>query len=370
MYDVLIVGSGLFGAVFARQCLNAGKTVLVIERREHIAGNCFTQNVAGIEQHVYGPHIFHTNSDKIWDYVQQFGRFNHFMFRPKVNYHDKLYSFPINLFTLYQLFRVKTPEEARVRLESARRKIDNPQNLEEWVLSQVGPLIYQMFIRGYTTKQWMRDPKELPADIIKRLPVRLSFDDNYFTDRYQGIPEQGYTAIIRAMLDGATIALETDYLADRDAWDARAKTVVFTGCIDEFYARRYGALDYRSLRFEAQRHELPDYQGTAVINYTDATVPYTRVIEHKHFSPVNTPHTLVTHEFPATYGAENPTPYYPINDKKNSALHTQYAALAKQESKYIFGGRLAEYRYYDMHQVIGSALVSAARFLGESDDQV
>lgn len=365
MYDVLIVGSGLFGAVFARQCLDAGKRVLVLERRAHIAGNCYTQNVDGIEQHVYGPHIFHTNSDKIWNYVQQFGRFNNFLNRPKVNYRGELYSFPINLFTLYQLFGVKTPAEARAQLESARVQIEDPKNLEEWALSQVGHAIYQMFIHGYTKKQWMRDPKELPAAIIKRLPIRLNFDDNYFTDRYQGIPENGYTALIKNMLDGATVELGVDYLQSRAAWDARAKNVVFTGCIDEFYGREYGQLDYRSLRFETARHAVEDYQGVAVINYTDAQVPYTRVVEHKHFAWVNTPYTYVTKEFPAEL-QEGCTPYYPINDDKNSALYAQYAALAKREIKYIFGGRLAEYRYYDMHQVIGSALVTVEQFLGST----
>lgn len=370
MYDVLIVGSGLFGAVFARQCLDAGKKVIVLEKRKHMAGNCYTKDADGIQQHVYGPHIFHTNSDKIWKYVQQFGRFNNFVNRPKVSFRGDLYSFPINLFTLYQLFGVKTPQEAQEWLEGARAKIDDPQNLEEWALSQVGPAIYHMFIYGYTKKQWQREPKDLPASIIKRLPIRLNFDDNYFTDRYQGIPEQGYTALIENMLDGADVALEQNYLKAREYWDARAKLVVFTGCIDEFYGQQYGALDYRGLRFETTRHEIPDYQGNAVINYTDAAVPYTRIVEHKHFAWVNTPYTYVTREYPANYGLNCFTPYYPITDAKNSALYARYAALAKQESKHIFGGRLAEYRYYDMHQVIGSALTTAAQFLGVDNGHV
>lgn len=362
MDDVLIVGSGMFGAVFARQCLDAGKSVRVLERREHIAGNCYTQNVDGITQHVYGPHIFHTNSDKIWDYVRQFGRFNNFVNRPKVNYHSKLYSFPINLFTLYQLWNVSTPEEARAALEKARIKIADPKNLEEWALSQVGDELYQTFIYGYTKKQWMREPRELPASIIKRLPIRLNFDDNYFTDRYQGIPETGYTELLRNMFNGAQIELGVDYLLSRDYWDAQAKTVVFTGCLDHFYGHRYGQLDYRTLRFKTVREDVADYQGNAVINYTGGE-PYTRVVEHKHFSGEQTPHTLVTHEYPVAW-QPNSVPYYPINDDKNSALYAQYAALARQETKYIFGGRLAEFKYYDMHQVIGSALVSAAHFLG------
>jgi len=362
MDDVLIVGSGMFGAVFARQCLDAGKSVRVLERRDHVAGNCYTKNVDGIEQHVYGPHIFHTNSPKIWDYVQQFGRFNSFVNRPKVNYHSKLYSFPINLFTLYQLWNVSTPEEAREALDKVRVPIAEPKNLEEWALSQVGEELYQTFIYGYTKKQWMREPRELPASIIKRLPIRLNFDDNYFTDRYQGIPEAGYTALLGNMLVGARIELGVDYLFARDYWDAQAKTVVFTGCLDEFYGYRYGHLDYRTLRFETVRENIVDYQGNAVINYTGRE-PYTRVVEHKHFSGAQTPHTLVTREYPEVWQPGS-VPYYPVNDDKNSALYARYAAVARQETKYIFGGRLAEFRYYDMHQVIGSALASAAHFLG------
>lgn len=361
MDDVLIVGSGMFGAVFARQCLDAGKSVRVLERRDHVAGNCYTKNVDGIEQHVYGPHIFHTNSPKIWDYVRQFGSFNNFVNRPKVNYHSKLYSFPINLFTLYQLWNVSTPEEARAALDKVRVPIAEPRNLEEWALSQVGEELYQTFIYGYTKKQWMREPRELPASIIKRLPIRLNFDDNYFTDRYQGIPEAGYTALLGNMLVGARIELGVDYLLARDYWDAQAKIVVFTGCLDQFYGYRYGQLDYRTLRFETLRENISDYQGNAVINYTGRE-PYTRVVEHKHFAGAQTPHTLVTWEYPEMWQPDS-VPYYPINDDKNSALYAQYAALARQETKYLFGGRLAEFRYYDMHQVIGSALTAAATFL-------
>lgn len=362
MYDVLIVGSGLFGAVFARQCLDAGKSVLVLERREHIAGNCYTKQVDGITQHIYGPHIFHTNSPKIWDYVRRYASFNNYVNRPKVLYKNQLFSFPINLFTLYQLWGVKTPDEARQKLDSVRLSIAEPKNLEEWALSQVGEELYQTFIYGYTKKQWMREPRELPASIIKRLPIRLNFDDNYFNDAYQGIPDGGYTKLIQNMLYSATVELGVDYLATRDKWDAMAKTVVFTGCLDQFYDYKFGKLEYRTLRFETQRAEIEDYQGNAVVNYTEAEVPFTRVVEHKHFANTKTAHTLVTREFPEIWTPAS-VPYYPIGDEQNSAVYTRYAARAKAETKYIFGGRLAEYRYYDMHQVIGSALTATAAFL-------
>jgi UDP-galactopyranose mutase len=355
MYDYLIVGAGLFGAVFAERAMSRGKKVLVIDRREHIAGNCYTEKRSGIDVHVYGPHIFHTNSEKIWNYVRQFGEFNNFVNRPKVNHYDMIYSFPINLFTLYQLWGVRTPEEARQKLEDVRLKIDDPQNLEDWALSQVGTKLYETFIRGYTRKQWRRDPKELPASIIKRLPIRLNYDDNYFTDAYQGIPVRGYTALIENMLAGAEVVLNVDYLMARDTWDAKAKHTVFTGCLDAFYNCRYGVLDYRSLRFELECHDIADYQGNAIVNYTSEHVPYTRIVEHKHFTGVRSDETWITREFPVNWRLGD-TPYYPINDAQNMARYQQYAELAKQESRYTFGGRLAEYRYYDMHQVIGSAL--------------
>lgn len=362
MYDYLIVGAGLFGAVFAERAMSRGKKVLVIDRREHIAGNCYTEQRHGIETHVYGPHIFHTNSEKIWQYVRQFSEFNNFVNRPKVNHYDMIYSFPINLFTLYQLWGVSTPEAAREKLETVRLKIDNPQNLEDWALSQIGRQLYDRFIRGYTIKQWRRDPKELPASIIKRLPIRLTYDDNYFTDAYQGIPVNGYTALVGNMLAGADILLGHDYLGNRDHWDSMARRTVFTGRIDEFYEYKHGALDYRSLRFEHENLSIPDFQGNALINYTSEYVPYTRIIEHKHFTGVQTNNTYVTREYPTEW-AEGETPYYPINDEQNGARYAKYAELAKKENRYVFGGRLAEYRYYDMHQVIGSALSIAERVM-------
>jgi UDP-galactopyranose mutase len=362
MYDYLVVGAGLFGAVFTEQATSRGKKVLVIDRREHIAGNCYTEQRYGVEAHVYGPHIFHTNSEKIWNYVRQFGEFNNFVNRPKVKYGDKLYSFPINLFTLYQIWGVQTPEEARRKLEEARVKIENPANLEEWALSQIGPELYYTFIHGYTTKQWGRDPKELPHGIIKRLPIRLTFDDNYFYDKYQGIPVNGYTALISNMLAGADVMLNHDYLAKRDSFDAMATQVVFTGCLDEFYEYKFGRLDYRTLRFESAQILTPDFQGNAIVNYTEAGVPYTRIVEHKHFTGAQLDHTYITREYPTAWH-ENATPYYPIADALNTARYSQYAELAKADKKYLFGGRLAEYKYYDMHQVIGSALAAAERRL-------
>ncbi len=360
MYDFLIVGAGLFGAVFAERAMAHGKRVLVIDRREHIAGNCYTEQRHGIETHVYGPHIFHTNNDNIWEYVQRFTRFNNFVNRPKVSHNGNLYSFPINLFTLYQLWGVQTPQAAEQKLAAVRVVVDNPQNLEEWALSQVGPEIYHKFISGYTTKQWGRKPTELPASIIKRLPIRLTFDDNYFTDRYQGIPENGYTAMIQNMLAGADIVLDEDYFARRDYWDAKARRVLFTGRLDQFYAYEHGQLEYRTLSFESERLEVPDYQGNALVNYTAEHIPYTRIIEHKHFTGAQAAHTYITREYPIAWH-DNAVPYYPIGDDKNSIIYANYAKLAATSPKYLFGGRLAEYRYYDMHQVIGSALMRAER---------
>ncbi len=355
MYDFLIVGSGLYGAVFAERCRAAGKRALVIDQRAHIGGNCYTENRDGIAVHVYGPHIFHTSNRRLWDYVQRFGQFNNFVLRPKVRYGDDLYSFPINLFTLYQLWGVSTPGEALTRLEAERVHVADPTNLEDWVLSQVGRTVYEKFIQGYTQKQWQRDPRQLPASIIRRLPIRTTFDDNYFMDAYQGIPVDGYTAVIARMLDGTEVVLGEDYLARQSYWDAKAERVVFTGCIDAFYRYCYGALEYRSLRFRHQRLEVPDFQGVAMVNYTSTAVPFTRIVEHKHFTGVQTPFTHITREYPETW-SRGDVPYYPICDAENQARYEQYAALGRASPRYIFGGRLAEYRYYDMHQVIGSAL--------------
>jgi UDP-galactopyranose mutase len=355
MYDFLIVGCGLYGSVFAQECIRRKKRVLILDKRDHIGGNCYTKNIEGINIHIYGPHIFHTNSKKIWEYVNEFTKFNHYVNRPKVSYNNKIFSFPINLFTLYQLWNISNPQQAKKILEEKKIKILNPSNLEEWILSQVGEEIYNIFIKGYTSKQWGIEPKKLPMDIIKRLPIRLNFDDNYFNDTYQGIPIGGYSQMIEKMILGADICLETDYFKNRDEWDKKSKYVVFTGRLDEFYNYKFGTLNYRGLKFEHENMNIEDFQGNAVINYTDINIPYTRIIEHKHFEFGKQSNTVVTKEYPDTWSNEK-IPYYPINTDDNNQVFQRYVKLNNTNTKYIFGGRLAEYKYYDMHQVIGSAL--------------
>jgi UDP-galactopyranose mutase len=355
-YDYLIVGAGLFGSVFAQQAIESGKRCLIIDKRSHTAGNAYTKNINGINVHMYGPHIFHTSDDKIWEYVNRFSKFNTYVNRPKVNYKDDLYSFPINLFTLYQIFGVKTPEEARNKLESIKIHNDSPKNLKDWILSQVGEEIYYKFIHGYTKKQWGKDPEDLPSSIIKRLPIRLTFDDNYFNDKYQGIPIGGYTSMIEAMQEGADICLETDFFENVGYYESIAERIIFTGAIDEFFNYSEGYLEYRSLRFETEILDIEDYQGNAIINYTEENIPFTRICEHKHFESVKTGSTVITREFPEQWKPGDDR-YYPINNEENNNRYNRYKKMADAKSeKYLFGGRLAEYKYYDMHQVIGSAL--------------
>lgn len=354
MLDYLIVGSGLFGCTFAQLAKSAGKKCLIIEKRNHPFGNCYTESIDGINVHKYGPHIFHTSNLEIWNYINQFCSFNNYVNRPKVNYEDQIFSFPINLFTLYQLWGVKNPTEAKSKLESVKIKVNNPANLEEWILSQVGEEIYYKFIYGYTKKQWNTEPKNLPSFIIKRLPIRLNYDDNYFNDLYQGIPDGGYTKMMIGMVEGIEVLLETDYLAKRNYWDSLAKKVVYTGPIDSFYEYIYGKLSYRSLTFEHINLPIEDFQGNAIVNYTSDRVPYTRIIEHKHFEKFKTDKTIVTKEYPSDF-KDGLDPYYPINDEINTEVFNKYKNLPKNE-KYIFGGRLAQYQYFDMHQVIGSAM--------------
>lgn len=360
MYDYLVVGCGLFGATFARQATDRGKKCLVIDKRDHIGGNCFTKKNLGIDVHVYGPHIFHTNSQLIWDYINQFTSFNNFTYRPRVNYKNQIYSFPINLMTLYQICGVSTPSEAKAYLDSVKIHNESPNNLEEWILSQVGKELYEKFVYGYTYKQWNTNPKNLPASIIKRLPIRLTYDDNYFNDKYQGIPTDGYTQIFKNMLEGIPVELGKNYLTNRDSYDKMAKRVVYTGAIDEFFEYEYGELEWRSLRFEHNERKNLDFQGVAAVNYTDIEMPYTRIIEHKHFNNMGQKDTVVTKEYPQTWtrGKEK---FYPINDKKNQDKFYRYKSLIKD--KYIFGGRLAEYKYYDMHQVIASSISVAKKEL-------
>lgn len=363
MYNYIIVGSGLFGAIFAHEAKKRNKTVLVLEKRHHIGGNCYTENIENINVHKYGPHIFHTNDERIWNYINKFSKFNNFTYRPKVNFNDEIYSFPINLFTLYQVWGVKTPEEAKNKINQVKIKNENPQNLEEWILSQVGVELYEKFVKGYTTKQWGRNPKELPSSIIKRLPIRLVFDDNYFNDKYQGIPDEGYTKIFEKLLDGIEIRTGVDFFENKQEWENLAEKIVFTGKIDELYDYRFGKLEYRSLRFEQQILE-GDYQGVAVVNYTEKEIPYTRICEHKHFDFRNQEKTVITKEYPEKYIGSN-TPYYPIGDEKNISLYNKYKELTNQQTKYILGGRLAEYKYYDMHQIIGSALLRCKKQFGD-----
>lgn len=359
-YDFLVVGCGMFGATFAQQMAERGKKVLVIEKRPHIGGNCFTENIENINVHKYGPHIFHTSIDRAWEYVNRFAEFNNFVNRPKVRYRDKLYSFPINLMTLYQLWGVRTPAEARRKLKQAAKKIkDNPGNLEEWILSQVGEEIYEIFIKGYTKKQWGREPRELPASIMKRIPIRLNFDDSYYNDKYQGIPIGGYTVMFEQMLKGIEVKLNTDYFEDRNYWNSICSTVVYTGKADEYFDYKFGELEYRGLRFESKVLK-GDYQGNAVINYTEEHVPFTRITEHKHFEFKNQEKTVVTWEYPDDYD-KSKIPYYPINNKRNQELYELYKKEAEKQDGLIFGGRLATYAYLDMGQTISTALTACEK---------
>ena len=363
-YDYLIVGAGLFGAVFARQAADAGKKCLVIDKRPHIAGNIYTEPVEGINVHRYGAHIFHTNNREVWNYVNRFAVFNRYTNSPVANYKGELYNLPFNMNTFNKMWGVITPAEAEAKIEAQRAAhyTAAPKNLEEQAINLVGTDIYEKLIKGYTEKQWGRPCTELPAFIIQRLPVRFTYDNNYFNALYQGIPVGGYTAMVEKMLDGIEVCLSTDYLADKAALDALAGTVVYTGPIDAYFGCRLGALQYRSVRFETQVLDCPNYQGNAVVNYTDAGTPYTRIIEHKHFEFGSTApgtKTVISREYSAEWKPGD-EPYYPVNDAANGALYARYKALAEAESKVVFGGRLGEYKYYDMDKVIESALSCAA----------
>ena len=359
-YDYLIVGAGLYGAVFAQQAKQAGRRCLVVERRAHIAGNVYTEEVQGIQVHRYGAHIFHTNSEQVWQYVGRFARFNRYTNSPMANYKGELYNLPFNMNTFNRLWGVTTPAQAMAEIERQRAAAGSaaPKNLEQQAISLVGTDIYEKLVKGYTEKQWGRPCRELPAFIIRRLPVRFTFDNNYFNAMYQGIPIGGYTAMVQNMLEGTDVRLNTDYLAHKAQLDALARRVVYTGPIDAYFDCCYGPLEYRSVRFETQVLDMPNYQGNAVINYTDAETPYTRIIEHKHFEFGTQPKTVISREY-STEWKPGQAPYYPVNDEKNNALYARYAALAKREPHVIFGGRLGEYRYYDMDAVVESALQKA-----------
>jgi UDP-galactopyranose mutase len=354
MYDYLIVGSGLFGAVFAHEAIEAGKKCLVVERREHIGGNCYTNKTGGIHVHVYGAHIFRTSSKEIWTYINKFAEFNNFINAPIANYKGELYNLPFNMNTFNKMWGVITPDEARrIIAEQSKTIVSEPQNLEEHAISLVGVDIYQKLIKEYTEKQWGRSCKDLPASIMRRLPLRFIYDNNYFSDRYQGVPIGGYTQIFEKMLTGCHVLLNTDYLKHKNEFNS--KKIIYTGTIDSYFDSIYGPLEYRSLRFENEYLPVDNYQGVAVVNYTDLDTPYTRIIEHKHFEFGTQPDTIITREYPLEW-TQTTDPYYPINDQKNQTRYEQYAALAKQEKNVIFGGRLGEYRYYDMQETIASAL--------------
>ena len=356
-YDYLIVGAGLFGAVFARQAKDAGKNVLVIDKRPHIAGNIYTENVEDIPVHKYGAHIFHTNDKKVWQYVNRFAEFNRYTNSPMANYNGELYSLPFNMLTFNKMWGVITPQEARTKIEEQRAKsgITEPKNLEEQAISLVGTDIYEKLIKGYTQKQWGRPCNELPSFIIKRLPVRFTYDNNYFNALYQGIPVDGYTSMVEKMLDGIEVRLNTDYFDNKDSLDKIANKIVYTGAIDAYFNYCYGTLSYRSVKFETEVLDIDNYQGNAVINYTDEKTPYTRIIEHKHFVFGTQEKTVISKEYSQewTIGIE---PYYPVNDDTNNALYQKYKSLAEKETNVIFGGRLGQYRYYDMDATILAAL--------------
>ena len=358
-YDYLIVGAGLYGAVFAQKAMEAGKTCLVIEKRDHIAGNIYTEAVEGIQVHRYGAHIFHTNNDEVWNYVNRFATFNRYTNSPVANYKGEIYNMPFNMNTFNKMWGVITPAEAQAEIERQRAAhyVAEPKNLEEQAINLVGTDIYEKLVKHYTEKQWGRPCTELPAFIIKRLPVRFIYDNNYFNALYQGIPVGGYTAMVEKMLEGAEVKLGVDYLADKAAWDAVADKVVYTGPIDAYFGYKLGALAYRSVRFETETLDMENYQGNAVVNYTDSETPYTRIIEHKHFEFGTQPKTVISREYSAEWKVGD-EPYYPVNDEANGALYQQYKALAEGEEKVLFGGRLGEYKYYDMDKVIEAALAA------------
>ncbi len=366
-YDYLIVGAGLFGAVFAQQAKAAGKRVLVIDKRPQIAGNIYTEKVEGIDVHVYGAHIFHTNDKKVWDYVRRFAEFNRFVHSPVANYNGELYSLPFNMYTFHQMWGVVTPQEAEAKIEEQRRAagITEPKNLEEQAIRLVGTDIYEKLVKHYTEKQWGRPCDQLPSFIIRRLPVRFTFDNNYFNALYQGIPSDGYTGFVNNMLDGIEVRLNEDYLEKKEAYDAMAETIVYTGPIDAYFDHSLGSLEYRTVRFETEALDIPNFQGNAVMNYTDAGTPWTRIIEHKWFNFGGQPRTVISREYSSEWKPGD-EPYYPVNDERNTALYESYRRLAQREAHVIFGGRLGEYRYYDMDQVIGRALEAAERELGRN----
>jgi len=353
MFDYLIVGSGFFGSICARELTDNGKKVCVIENRNHIGGNCYTSNRDGINVHDYGPHIFHTSNEEVWKWVNQYVEFNDFTLRPVANYQGEVYSLPFNMWTFSKLWNISHPYEAKEIIEEQSSYIDEPQNLEEQAIKLVGTDVYYKLIKGYTEKQWRKDATELPKEIIQRLPVRFTYDNNYFNDKYQGIPIGGYTQIFEKLLEGIEVRLETDFFKDKLP---KYKKVIYTGPIDRYFDYKFGELEYKTTRFEHKKLDTDNYQGVVMMNYTDKEIPFTRTIEHKHFEKVESDSTWVTWEFPTEYKAKETEPYYPVNDKENTKIYNKYKKLADKEKGVYFGGRLAEYKYYDMHKVIESAL--------------
>lgn len=361
-YDYLIVGAGLFGSVFAFEATKRGKKCAVIDRRSHIGGNVYCENVDGINVHKYGCHIFHTNDQKIWEYINQFSEFNNYIASPIAIYNDEVYNLPFNMNTFSKMWNIKTPQEAKEKIDSQKVDIQSPQNLEEQALSSVGSEIYEKLIKGYVKKQWDKDPKLLPAEIIKRLPVRFTYDNNYFNHRFQGIPIKGYNEIIKQMLIGSDVFLGVDFNKLENKEEI-ANKIIYTGMIDEYFNYCFGELEYRSLKFVEERHDVENYQGNAIVSYTNENVPYTRIIEHKHFEFGNQPHTIITKEYSLAWkkGIE---PFYPIGDRNNILLYNKYKELAKEKPNVIFGGRLGSYKYYDMDQVIAASLTLAKKEFG------
>jgi UDP-galactopyranose mutase len=357
MYDFLIVGSGFFGSICARELTDAGYKCLVIENRNHIGGNCYTEKRDDINIHIYGPHIFHTSDEEIWLWINKYVKFNNFILTPVANYKGEIFSLPFNMWTFNKLWNVTNPEDAKNIIKSQSNDIEDPLNLEEQAIKLVGKDGYEKLIKGYTIKQWRKDPKELPKEIITRLPVRFTYDNNYFNDKYQGIPIGGYTQIFEKLLYGVEVILNQDYFKNKDFYDNMSNKIIYTGPIDKFYNYEFGELEYKTTKFEHYRKETQNFQGTAVMNFTSSEIPYTRIIEHKHFEKlIDSKVSWITYEYPTEYKTNSSEPYYPVNDLENNSKYLKYKKLADAQSKFIFGGRLAQYKYFDMHQVIRSAL--------------
>ena len=355
-YDYIIVGSGLYGAICARELTDAGYKCLVIDKRDHIGGNCYTENKDGINIHTYGPHIFHTSNEEVWKWINQYLEFNNFRLSPVANYKGEIYSLPFNMWTFNKLWGVSHPDQVERIIKEQSSHIGEPTNLEEQAIKLIGTEVYEKLIKGYTAKQWRKDPRELPKEIIKRLPVRMTYDNNYFNDKYQGIPIGGYTQLFEKLLKNVDLQLNQNFFENKIYWEALGKKIIYTGPIDKYFEYQFGELEYKTTRFDHKKIVDENYQGAAVMNYTDREIEFTRVIEHKHFEKTDSPVTWVTWEYPTEYNAETTEPMYPVNDAENNAKYQKYKELADQNPNTIFGGRLAEYKYYDMHQVIASAL--------------